>query len=182
MRVIAGIARGHTLESPSGAIRPTMDKVRSAIFSSLGDIVIGARVLDLFAGSGALGIEALSRGAQSACFVDYSPPAVHCIRKNLAKTGLEGRVVTLDAFRFLASVADTYDLIFADPPYRKQHGAPDPARALLESEELPARLASGGLLILEVMPSQLPIETTRLSLLKSRQYGETAVAFFQKNK
>src|SRR5215471_15845525 len=99
MRVIAGSAGGIPLKTPDHEARPTMDRVREAIFSSLGDLVIGARVLDLFAGSGAFGIEALSRGAAEAVFVDNHPKSVEAIRLNLERTRLVGTVIREDVFK-----------------------------------------------------------------------------------
>ena len=120
MRVVAGLAGGRKLQAPPGKdIRPTSDRVREAIFSSLEsvDAVRGASVLDLFCGSGALGIEALSRGAASATFVDDDPSAVAVVRANLASTGLErGEVVRADAVRWLDGGA-AFDLALVDPPY-----------------------------------------------------------------
>ena len=126
MRVIAGEARGLHLSAPSPAIRPTMDRVREAIFSSLGEVVAGARVLDLFAGSGALGIEALSRGAASAIFVDANPRCAACVRENLRRAKLDGSVQVMDALKFVELYAEPggYDLIFADPPYGKSGSPP----------------------------------------------------------
>ncbi len=92
MRVIAGSAGGIRLAVPKSGVRPTMDRVKAAIFSSLGDTIIGARVLDLFAGSGALGIEALSRGASSVLFVDQDRQSIDVIERNLAKTKFQARV------------------------------------------------------------------------------------------
>jgi 16S rRNA (guanine966-N2)-methyltransferase len=118
--VVAGSAGGLRLKAPGGReTRPTTDKVRAAIFSSLVSmgVVEDARVLDLFAGSGALGIEALSRGASAATFVDISREAIVTIEANLASTGLQdGTTVRGDALRFL-STAGHYDVAFADPPY-----------------------------------------------------------------
>src|SRR6201993_1046499 len=102
MRVIAGSAGGVRLAVPKHGVRPTMDRVKAAIFSSLGEAIIGARVLDLFAGSGALGIEALSRGAASATFVENDRRCAEAIETNLAKTNLEGRVRRQDVFDFLS--------------------------------------------------------------------------------
>jgi 16S rRNA (guanine(966)-N(2))-methyltransferase RsmD len=120
MRVVAGRLRGRRLAAPPGrATRPTSDRVREALFSMLGD-VSGARVLDLYAGSGALGIEALSRGAAQAVFVDADPRAVAAVRRNLAAVGADAVVVRRDAVRFLTSAAADdarYDLVFVDPPY-----------------------------------------------------------------
>src|SRR5688572_26104429 len=101
MRIIAGEARGLPLTPPPTGVRPTMDRVRAAIFSSLGDAVPGARVLDLFAGSGGMGIEALSRGAASAVFVDLNPRSVACAKDNLRRSKLEGSMQTMDALKFL---------------------------------------------------------------------------------
>src|SRR6187549_803242 len=103
MRVIAGVAGGIRLDVPKTNVRPTMDRVKAAIFSSLGEQVIGARVLDLFAGTGGLGIEALSRGAASALFVEGNSAAVAVIEGNLARTKLEGRVRKQEVFGFLES-------------------------------------------------------------------------------
>ncbi|HEY8649422.1 MAG TPA: RsmD family RNA methyltransferase, partial [Chthoniobacterales bacterium] len=99
--MVAGTAGGIRLEVPKNDIRPTMDRVKAAIFSSLGDRIIGARVLDLFAGTGALGIEALSRGAAEAAFIDHDRSAVEVIERNLKKAGLSGRVQKRDVFDFL---------------------------------------------------------------------------------
>jgi 16S rRNA (guanine966-N2)-methyltransferase len=101
MRVIAGSAGGICLSVPKRGVRPTMDRVKAAIFSSLGDAIIGARVLDLFAGSGALGIEALSRGASSVFFVEEDRQSTNVIEKNLAKAKFEGRVRQQSVFDFL---------------------------------------------------------------------------------
>jgi 16S rRNA (guanine966-N2)-methyltransferase len=125
MRVVAGRFKGRTLHAPKGdSTRPTSDKVREALFSVLGDIE-GLAVLDLFAGSGALGIEALSRGAGSATFVDDSQRAVETIRRNLEAAGTDAAVRRRDVFAFLGSAGSTggpFDLVFADPPYSSAPG------------------------------------------------------------
>ena len=118
MRVIAGTAGGIQLAVPKRGVRPTMDRVKAAIFSSLADKVSGARVLDLFAGSGSLGIEALSRGAASALFVDQDRQAINAIEQNLKKTKLEGKTRQHDVFEFLnrqpgSGSLGQFDLIFA---------------------------------------------------------------------
>ena len=122
MRVISGSAGGITLKLPKTDLRPTMDLVRGAIFSSLGGGVEGASVLDLFSGTGSIGIEALSRGAASATLVEADRKACTIINENLARTRLQARVVCNDVFRFLeANVAlEPMDFIFADPPYAKK--------------------------------------------------------------
>jgi len=123
MRVVAGLAGGRRLRAPAGRkVRPTSERVREALFNSLGSLgaVDGATVVDLFAGTGALGIEALSRGAVSATFVDADLQAIRVIKDNLRVTGLgdRARVVHADVFRFLADgFPDPFDLAFADPPY-----------------------------------------------------------------
>jgi 16S rRNA (guanine966-N2)-methyltransferase len=123
MRVVAGVAGGRQLRAPAGRkVRPTSERVREALFNSLGSLgaVDGATVVDLFAGTGALGIEALSRGAASATFVDADLHAVRAIKDNLRVTGLgeRARVVHADVFRFLAGAPpEPSDLAFADPPY-----------------------------------------------------------------
>src|SRR5438034_2378111 len=121
MRVIAGSAGGIRLAVPKSGVRPTMDRVKAAIFSSLGDTIIGARILDLFAGSGALGIEALSRGASSVVFIEADRQSAAIIKDNLAKAKLKGRVRQQDVFDFLrhASSIEMFDIVFADPPYEK---------------------------------------------------------------
>ena len=125
MRIIAGSAKGLILQAPPSITRPTMDRVRAAIFSILGDRVPEAHVLDLFAGTGAMGIEALSRGAASALFIDHQKKATELIHKNLATTKLVGQIQTSDALTCLdrlTQLGSTFDLIFADPPYAvKEH-------------------------------------------------------------
>lgn len=179
MRVIAGSAGGMNLFVPKTGLRPTMDRVKAAIFSMLGERVNGARVLDLFAGTGALGIEALSRGAASATFVELHPGAVACIRRNLEKTRLEGAVESCDAFRFLDRAdgrGERYDLVFADPPYAKAAGERDFGTDLVRSAPLRRVLAEGGLLVLEQLPGTGPREGTHLRCEKLRRYGATEVA------
>jgi len=121
MRIIAGEFRGRVLRPPPGRrVRPTADRVREAWFSIVGPVVAGARVLDLFAGSGALGLEALSRGAAHVTFVELSPASLNALRKNVAELGVEDRAAIrrADAVRFVTRLgADPFDLAFADPPY-----------------------------------------------------------------
>lgn len=121
MRVITGIARGKRLETVSGTdvVRPTADRVKEGLFSAIQFDLEGRRVLDLFAGSGQLGIEALSRGAASAVFVDTAAEAIAVVKKNLESTGLSenARVVKADFHSFCATCRDTFDIVFLDPPY-----------------------------------------------------------------
>lgn len=118
MRVIGGSARGRRLVVPTGLVtRPLTDRAREALFASLGWRVEAAAVLDLFAGSGALGIEALSRGAATATFVEKDRRALAALRRNLDATGFDARVVAGTVMSFLAGASDRYDLVFVDPPY-----------------------------------------------------------------
>jgi 16S rRNA (guanine966-N2)-methyltransferase len=166
---VAGEFRGRRLAAPRGVrTRPTADRVREALFSILGD-VNGARVLDLYAGSGALGIEALSRGAESAEFVERDPRAAAVLERNLTSLGLDQAVHRQDALRFLVRSEGTFDLVFVDPPY-------DSASLLAEplSERLPAVTVEGARIVTESdkrMPLELPFP-----LLTERTYGDTRIA------
>jgi 16S rRNA (guanine966-N2)-methyltransferase len=171
VRVIAGSRRGATLRAPRGNdVRPTSDRVREALFSILVDVT-GDRVLDLFAGSGALGIEALSRGAAAATFVDNSTAALAAVRANLATLHLAGEVLALSARRFLAAAREggrQYDLVFIDPPYRQ-------ARALGPelSAALPLVLDPEARVVVE-SDRRAPLEL-ELPLTLERRYGDTLI-------
>ena len=172
MRVIAGAYGGRRLQAPPGdATRPTSDRVREALFSILADAVADARVLDLFAGSGALGIEALSRGAAWATFVDADPKAQRALRANLTALGIEAEVRRAEALAFLraaSSAGRQYDLVLLDPPYRS---APRLGPGL--SEALPPVLAPGALVVAEsARRSPLSLD---LPLHDERRYGDTLI-------
>ena len=154
-----------------------MDRVREAVFSSLGDRLIGATVLDLFAGSGAFGIEALSRGARSADIVDSHGRAINAIRNNLARTKVTARVHQSDVFKFLAQAAGPYDLIFADPPYVKTPDAPDMLQTLLRAARLPALLEPDGLLVLERNADAPQLDPGPWHILRQKRYGGTEVIY-----
>ena len=179
MRVIAGSAGGIRLAVPKRGVRPTMDRVKAAIFSSLGDAVAGASVLDLFAGSGALGIEALSRGAASAMFVEEDRQSAKIIERNLAKTKLKGRVRQQDAFDFLrhSSTAETFQIIFADPPYEKTKHGERYTEKLLTNEALPRLLESSGVFVLEKRPNETLPKMKFWRMIRQRTYGATDVLF-----
>ncbi len=181
MRVVAGIAGGIQLHTPKTDLRPTMDVVKGAIFSSLGEFVLNARVLDLFAGSGGLGIEALSRGAASACFVENERRAVESIQKNFEKTHVSGTVHELDVFRFLDRFAtpSSFDLILADPPYVKQQGDRDFGAELLGNEWLRRAIAPEGILVLEHMPGAKLNFHGRWECIRQKRYGATEVALLR---
>ena len=172
MRVIAGTYGGRTLKAPPGAnTRPTPDRVREALFSILGSRTEGARVLDLFAGSGALGLEALSRGAESATFVDDDRAAIAAIKSNLTALAADAEVRQADALRFLSAASARgaqYDLVFLDPPYRLAERL---ARPL--SEALPAVLAPGAVAVAEC-DRRAPLALD-LPLHDERRYGDTLI-------
>jgi 16S rRNA (guanine966-N2)-methyltransferase len=176
VRIIAGSRKGHTIYAPPGRdTRPTSDRVRENTFNLIGPID-GASVLDVFAGSGALGLEALSRGAASAVFVESDRDALHAIERNLDKLRLTGAtVLRRDALQALAAEASArrkYDLVLVDPPYdRYDEMQPTLARYL------PEVLAEEGLLVFETsarIEPQLPLE-----LRTSRRYGSARVTLFE---
>ena len=179
MRVIAGRAGGIRLNVPKAGVRPTMDRVKAAIFSSLGDRVIGARVLDLFAGTGGLGIEALSRGAAAALFVEEDRQSIATIEKNLQKSRLEGSVRQQEVFEFLkrTNAAAQFRIIFADPPYGQTKSGERFTEKLLTNETLPQLLEPDGVFVLEKRPEEnLPL-TTFWNVARKKKYGATEVLF-----
>ena len=169
MRVVAGELRGRRIEAPPGPqTRPTAERTREAVFSILGDIT-GARVLDLFAGSGALGIEALSRGAAHATFVDDAPAASAAIRLNLERLGLGDRSTFIEANVVTGPLPNgPYDLVFIDPPYRDA-GALGPLLASM----LLAAMSPGGRVVTE-SDRRSPLELG-LPLTLERRYGDTLI-------
>ncbi len=171
MRVIAGSHRGATLVAPRGRdTRPTGDRVREALFSILGSVA-GERTLDLFAGSGALAIEALSRGAAEATLIDSSPAAIAAIERNLAALGLAAEVQRADALRFLERArngARQYDLVFLDPPYR--HASTLGGKL---STTLAPVLAPDARVIAE-SDRHAPLEL-KLPISDERRYGDTLI-------
>ena len=170
MRVVAGAYRGRRLFAPRGArTRPTADRVREALFSMLGD-VSGALVLDLYAGTGALGIEALSRGAGDAVFVERDRSAAAAIRRNLDSVRAEADVVEADVLAFLRSAPrDGFDLVFVDPPY---DAAVQLSGAL--SERLPPVLSPDARVVTE-SDKRNPLQLS-LPLVRERVYGDTRIA------
>ena len=178
MRIITGSARGTRLKTPAGdGTRPTADRTREALFSMLGARVYDAQVLDLFAGTGALGLEALSRGAECAVLVDRTTHAV--MEENIRRTKMANRAEIRrgDVYGQVAALADegrTFDLIFADPPY----ACGDNAR-VLAAVDAAALLSSDGLFVLEQGAGETVIEHSgRLSLVRERRYGAARVCFY----
>ena len=176
MRIIAGERKGHTIFAPKGLeTRPTSDRVRENVFNIVAPWVEGARVLDLYAGSGAMGLEALSRGAASAVFVEAEPQAVRAIERNLDRLRLTGaRVLQWDAITGLAQEAGSgrkYDLVLADPPYSMTD-----FDAL--ARYLPRVLAQDGLVVIESAAKTEP-ELAGLAVRSTRRYGSTRVTVFE---
>jgi 16S rRNA (guanine(966)-N(2))-methyltransferase RsmD len=176
--VIAGSARGRPLRTlPGLEVRPTLDRVRQGVFSSLGELVLEAVFLDLFAGSGAVGIEALSRGASQSVFVESAAGCVRRLRENLDRCGFDrqARVLQCDwraGVDRLLRGREAFDLIYADPPY----GRFDEAAVLRELQAL--LLPEGRLLLEHPRRRALPAETGALRLARQMTYGQTAVSWY----
>ena len=179
MRIIAGKWRGRRLEAPAGRdVRPTADRVREALFSALGARVEGARVLDLFAGSGALGLEALSRGADSAIFVERAGPAIAILERNLAALGAAdlGRIVRRDALAalgVLAAAKERFDLVFLDPPYATD--LVEQAIGVLAASGL---IAPCGSIAAEHQRDRALTAAPDLRIRWTKRYGDTALTLF----
>ena len=177
MRVITGTAGGRQLKTlPGDAVRPTADHVKEALFNILQFDLEGRRVLDLFGGTGQLGIEALSRGAREAVFTDQSRNSVSLIRENLKRCGLEAAVLQTDALSYL-SRGEKFDIIFVDPPYDAGLYAP-----VLERINAVDNLNEGGIITCEsrakeVLPDLLP----PYRLLRRRRYGSVALTFYTRS-
>lgn len=177
MRVITGTARGRSLDTLKGEdiVRPTSQKIKESMFSAIQFIVAGAKVLDLFAGSGQLGIEALSRGADICVFVDNNREAIEIIKSNLKKTNLfqKAKVLTGDAGKYLAYSKDTFDIVFLDPPYGC--GTVEAMLTLLEP-----CVAPRGQVVCETESGLAMPETAGvLKLKKNYRHGSTTVWLYQ---
>lgn len=179
MRVITGKARGVQLKTPDGmTTRPTADRVKEALFSIIQFEIPGARVLDLFGGTGQLGIEALSRGAKSAVFVDAGEPACRIIRENLKRTKLEGEgtVVRSDYLAYLDRCREKFDIILLDPPYAEVFLE----NALNRITEIDI-LQSGGIIVAErPLGKELPWEFEGYTRSKDYKYGKTLLTIYRK--
>ena len=181
MRVIGGTARGRSLKVPKGRVlRPTSGRVKESLFDILRNELTGARVLDLFAGTGNLSIEALSRGATEAVLVDSSTPSAKAIRENLHRLGLASRTQFLAmpvtrALRLLARQGETFDVIFIDPPYERH--LIEPALEIIDKEML---LRGLGVAIVEhSIREPIPLRLENLHLSDQRRYGNTMLSFFR---
>ena len=181
MRVIAGTAKGRRLEVPrSGPVRPTADRVKETIFNVLGQWFDGDRVLDLYAGVGGLGIEALSRGAGHVTFVEKDRHVMSALVTNLESTGFSGRSTTLfkpvdRAVRQLGASGTKFDLVFADPPYALQE-----TPALIASIDAAALVGEGGRVVVEHDRREaVPEGSGRLVRVDERRFGDTMVTFYE---
>ncbi len=184
MRIVGGDAKGRRLKHPKTAgTRPVIDRVKTALFDILGERVVDTRFLDLFAGTGAVGLEALSRGAAQATFIELSQQVTTVLRENLRTTGLaeHAEVIRGDAFRFLdlaASQGRRYDMVYIAPPQYHQMAA----KALAQVERLPLT-EPGALAIVQIFPKervdldQLPLRTFRQ--VDERRYGSTLLLFYE---
>jgi len=181
MRIIAGYLKGRKIAAPKGArIRPTTDRVRENIFNILGDYPRGSKVLDIFAGSGGMGLESMSRGADEVTFVDVSAAAIETIKKNLAATGLQlsADVHNCAAEDYLSrhkELKEKFNLIFLDPPYKISGFE---LRRVFN--ELPNHLAVGGLLILELGRESPKGLSNSLTPIDKRRYGDTYIFIFKR--
>ena len=177
MRVVSGTARGCKLQPVPGMnTRPTTDRVKENVFNLIQDHVRGARVLDLFAGSGQLGIEALSRGAASCTFLDASPEAVRVVTANCRAAHVQdrARISCGDALNYLCTAREPFDLVFLDPPF--SHGTL--ARVL---PPLARSVAPGGVVLCESeLTAQLPEEAGGLRLVKQYKYGKILVSRYER--
>lgn len=178
MRVITGIARGRRINAPEGLdVRPTTDKVKEAVFSAIQFEIQGTYVLDLFAGSGQMGIEALSRGASRAVFVDNSTRAVRCINDNIRSVGFErqSEVISRDSYDYIKLTRNTFDIIILDPPYRHNH----------INNILPfaaEKVKVGGLIICEYeSEADEPSVPEEFTLRKTYRYGKINVSILCKS-
>jgi 16S rRNA (guanine966-N2)-methyltransferase len=178
MRITGGEARGRSITSPEGlAVRPTGAKIRQAFFNILGQRIEGARFLDVFAGTGMMGLEALSRGCNDVVFVEESRRMTDAIQSSLGELGYEAKVMTGDFRRLLPGFGPReFDIIFADPPYKSPFG-----KLVVEVIERHELLAEGGVLVVEhLRGNQLPVEINLLQKVDQRNYGQTGLSFFRK--
>lgn len=185
VRIIAGEFRSRRLVAPRGAnVRPTSDRVKESLFQIVGERLEGARVLDLYAGTGNLGLEALSRGAASCCFVEREPNACAALRRNIASLGVGGRteLLRLDCARALGLLerrGDLFGIVLADPPYAKGGGEGSGVKKILLALDGCATLAPGALVAAEHSTFEAPpASLAKLRLLDQRRYGDTTISFF----
>jgi 16S rRNA (guanine(966)-N(2))-methyltransferase RsmD len=180
LRIIAGISRGRKLVSPKdSSIRPTGDRVKEALFSMIDAHLPGSKVLDLFAGTGSLGLEALSRGAEFATFVENSPKSLELLKKNIELAGFKAQseVIYKDALRAAAAFGKSgrvFDIIFVDPPYKENL-----YEKVLSSIENYGIIRNGGLVVVEY-PAAMAINEAKVRFIpvRSKRYGNTAINIY----
>ncbi|UCE66915.1 MAG: 16S rRNA (guanine(966)-N(2))-methyltransferase RsmD [Candidatus Zixiibacteriota bacterium] len=178
MRITGGRLKGRRIAVPGGGdVRPSTDKLREAVFSIIGDDILGAKIADLFCGSGALGIEALSRGADYALFVDSSRRNISNLRKNLEKLGImeNSDLKVMDALKIRPKRMKNYSIVFADPPYNRGLG-----ERLISLFCLP-KFEWYGILVLE-HESDWIYKGQEMEILNRKAYGDMAVSFLRKNR
>lgn len=179
MRITSGILRNRRFSVPKQEVRPTMESVREAVFASLGGSCAGLKVLDLFAGSGALGLEAWSRGAESVTMVEQHPAVFGNIQRNIAALASEElgpvRCIKADALKWLARAGERFDLILADPPYDLPHAMRD----TLEGIALHSVLTEDGTLVYELRSSDAVEIPEPWSVVRDKAYGKTRVVMLQ---
>lgn len=183
MRIIAGIAKGRKLKSPKGTTtRPMLDRVKEALFSILSDRINGARVLDLFAGVGSLGVEALSRGAESVIFVEDFKLSADILKENLEATGLNDKAVLVEQdveifFKKIALKNPRFDLIFMDPPYKIDSVK---LKGIFETLLKNNFIAEEGEIVYHHHSKQTPIEVDQFEIISTRKYGNSSLSFYEK--
>ena len=181
MRIAGGEWKGRVLKVPAGdAVRPTQDRVREALFSMLQFELQGANVLDLFAGSGSVGLEALSRGASRATFVELAPRHAACLQANIAMVKAADRcaVVKADVYSWLNTAAGPFDVAYADPPYAL--GAEQGYARVLALLAERNVVKPGGLFVAEMKGRQAPDESPLWDLVRDRVYGQTRIAVYRR--
>jgi len=177
LRVISGKYRGRKLVAPDGdGVRPTTDRVKEALFSSIHFVIPGAEVLDLFAGSGALGIEALSRGAKHCTFVESNAGHLEVLNKNSERIDSDFDIVYADYMNALKRLeGKQYDVVFLDPPYQSDFAKK--AMTYLAENDM---ISDGGLIVLEASNQNIPTITEPYEIDKQKQYGKTSVLLIKK--
>ncbi len=175
MRIIAGLAKGRRLAVPASGTRPMTGRARESIFSILGSRLVDARVLDLYAGSGSLGLESLSRGAREATFVERNHEATRIVQDNVKVVGLGGSVVQGSLPQVLSRLVSEFDIVFLDPPY-----ADSDATVASVLQEIEGVLAPSGIAVLHRQSASTPSMPDFLTSVDQRRYGDAVVTMMQK--
>lgn len=175
MHIIAGVYKGQIIETSRGTVRPTMDKVREAIFAMIRDEIPGSTVLDLYAGSGSLGLEALSEGAESCHFVDNSYHSIKAIKKNCQKLNVSEYTYLhqCSVMSYLKNIGNKFNVIFIDPPYKKEYSVKT-INAIFENDVLEER----GLIVLETGKYE-NLDELEKRIITTKVYGDTKVTILQ---